>query len=250
MTQHSENRTKTLRRPPRRSLVMLIFGLALASVVVGCSTEARHRIKNIIFTGVPPLHEEQSRDGPEQPESAQVANAEQMARQQQHREALVSPYWQHGPYAAGECGLCHSLDQSTSFLGNRDDASQAPTRRQSGSVSSRLNMPTQQLCISCHAQHSAAFARERGLKQHLPAAIGACTHCHNPHQSLRQYMLLGADNRELCTGCHNPETLPPVHSGTSGQDCLACHNAHVGVKGRLFRFDVPELTLLYGRGDD
>ncbi|MFQ6006629.1 MAG: cytochrome c3 family protein [Woeseia sp.] len=237
-------------RLARRLFVMLIIAVGLAAVVVGCSTETRYRIKTIIFTGVPPLHEEQSQAGGEQPEQAQTASAEQLARQQQDREALISPYWQHGPFAARECGLCHSLGQSKSFLGNREDTSQAPSRASPVSEPSRLIMPPQQLCISCHARHGAAFARERGLKQHHPAASGACTQCHNPHQSLRRYMLLGADNRELCGGCHEPAALSPAHGAASGQDCIACHNAHVGLKDRLLRADARELILLYGRRND
>ena len=111
-------------------------------------------------------------------------------------------------------------------------------------------MPTQQLCISCHSQHAAAFAGERSLQQHPPSAVGACTNCHSPHQSLRQYMLLKADNLELCGGCHNPATMTPVHTVDPARDCIDCHNAHVGVTSQLLKSDAKELALLYGGGSD
>ncbi len=250
MTQHCDRQAIMPDRPVRRLLLMLTLAVAIIGVVVGCSTEARHKIKTVVFTGVPPLQEEQATDGTEQAQEPQTAATEQMARQQQHREALVSPYWQHGPFAAGECGRCHSLGQSKSFLGNRDTTNEAPPAGTTESASSRLTMPPQQLCITCHTQHGATFARDRGLQQHLPVAAGLCTGCHDPHQSLRQYMLLGADNLELCSGCHNPVTLSPVHTEKPKQDCIDCHNAHVGVTSKLLGSDARELTLLYGGGND
>ena len=246
MTRRRDRRMTNPEWVTRRLLVM--FTLALACVVVGCSTEARYRIKTIVFTGVPPLHGEQPKDGGAPPEPQQTANAEQMARQQQHREASISRYWQHGPYAAGECGRCHNLGQSKSFLGHRDAQSQGPSSANSVSATSRLTLPLSQLCVTCHTQHGVAFARDSDLQQHLPAATGACTACHSPHQSLRRYMLLWTDNRELCGGCHNPMTLTQVHAVNPEQDCIGCHNAHVGVTSKLLRSDAQELTLLYGGG--
>ncbi len=234
----------------RQLLVMLVLCIAITSVVVGCSAATRHRIKTIVFTGVPPLHGEASAEQTEQGDTPQTAAEEQMARQQQYREALVSRYWQHGPFAAGECQRCHSLGQSTSFLGNRGTVGGAPSPLSSVSAASRLLMPAKELCITCHTQHGRAFARDHDLEQHRPVATGNCTGCHNPHQSLRRYMLLRADNRELCSSCHDPTILTPVHSEESEQDCLSCHNAHVSTKSNLLRSDARELKLLYGRGID
>jgi predicted CXXCH cytochrome family protein len=249
MTQHRDRKMTTPEQVSRHVLVKLLLVVLSAAAVVGCSTEARYRIKTIIFTGVPPLHEEQAKDGAKQPQPTQTANAEQIARQQEHRESLRTRYWQHGPFAAGQCERCHSLGQSKSFLGNRATISEAPAPVTTVSASSRLVFPPRQLCINCHSQHGAASVRDLGLQQHLPAAAGMCTGCHNPHQSLRQYMLLGADNHELCSGCHNPETLSPVHTENPGQDCIVCHNAHVGVTSKLLSSDAKDLMLLYGGGN-
>ena len=237
-------------RPVRRLLVMLTIAVALVSVALGCSTEARYKIKTVIFTGVPPLYEEQTGDEAAPAEEIQSATDAQIARQQQHRDALVSRYWQHGPFAAGECGRCHSLGQSKSFLGDTSPANPAAYTTNSVSASSRLLLPKQKLCINCHSQHGAANLADRGLKQHLPAAAGMCTGCHNPHQSLRRYMLLKADNAELCGGCHNPATLTTVHLANPEQDCVECHNAHVGVTSKLLNSDGAELPLLYGDRND
>lgn len=233
-----------------RLLVMVTLGVALACILVGCSTEARYRIKTIIFTGVPPLHEEQAEGNDKLQDPAEAAKAEQIARQQLHREALISRHWQHGPYAAGQCERCHNLGQSASFLGSRRATTELRPSAISASAPSRLTMPPQQLCITCHSQHGDTFAHDRGLQQHSPVAVGECIGCHNPHQSLRQYMLRGVDNRELCGGCHEPVTLSPLHAKAPAQDCIDCHNAHVGITSKLLRSDAAELTLLYGGGNN
>ena len=247
----AQRRDSFIRMPgwhTRRLLVMLALAVISAAVVVGCSTEARYKIKTIVFTGVPPLHEEQNKEGEAPADPQQTARAEQQVRQQQHRDALVSRYWQHGPFAAGECDRCHSLGQSTSFLGNRN-ATNEPPPAATVSAASRLSLPPSQLCVTCHTQHAAAFVLELGLEHHQPAADGACTGCHNPHQSLRQYMLHKADNAELCGGCHSPSTLTHTHTAVQEQDCIGCHNAHVGVTSKLLNSDARELTLLYSDGN-
>ena len=246
MTRVRDIQSRLPRRLSPQLIVVLIVSIAIISVVVGCSTETRHRVKTIVFTGVPPLHGEQPTQQPEQDGAAQSAAAEQLARQQEYRDALVSPYWQHGPFAAGECERCHSLGQSASFLGSREAASDAPSPVASLSAPSRLLMPLEKLCVSCHSQHGTAFALIRDLQQHAPSASGACTGCHSPHQSLRRYMLLRADNRELCGSCHEPATLTSIHFDNLAQDCISCHNAHVGIKSDLLRSDAQELRLLYG----
>jgi predicted CXXCH cytochrome family protein len=249
MTQHRDRKVATPEQVFRRLVVMLLLVVLSATVVDGCSTEGRYRIKTIIFTGVPPLHEGPAMDGAEQAQPTQTANAEQIARQQEHRESLRTRYWQHGPFAAGQCERCHSLGQSKSFLGNQATTNEALPSVTTVSASSRLLFPAEQLCVTCHLQHGASSVRDLGLQQHLPAAAGACTGCHNPHQSLRQYMLLRANNHELCSGCHEPDTLSPVHTKNPGQDCIVCHNAHVGVTSKLLSSDARDLTLLYGGGN-
>ena len=246
MMEHCNRQVTT---PIRRWLVLFAIAIIFIGVAVGCSIDARYRIKTVIFTGVPPLHEEQATDEVEPSQDPLATAAEKVAQQQQHRESLLPRYWQHGPFAAGECGRCHSLDQSRSFsVGGA--INQAPSSASTVSASSRLTMPKQKLCITCHTQHSTAFAQDSGLLQHPPSATGLCTNCHSPHQSLRRYMLLKADNKELCSGCHTPMTLSAVHAENPQQDCVECHNAHVGVSKPLLRSDAEEIALLYGSGDD
>jgi len=249
MTQHRDRKMITPEKMPGRMFVVFLLVVFSATVVVGCSTEARQKIKAVIFTGVPPSHEEQATDVAEQPQPTQNASAGQVALQQERRESLKTRYWQHGPFAAGQCERCHSLSQSKSFLGSRATISAAPRHVSSVTASSRLFFSPSELCATCHTQHGASAVQALGLHQHAPAAAGTCTGCHSPHQSLRRYMLLGANNHELCSGCHKPETLSPVHTENPQQDCIVCHNAHVGVTSKLLSSDAKDLTLLYGGGE-
>lgn len=245
-----EHCCKLMSTPNRRWLVLLAVAAVFLGIAVGCSTEARYKLKTVIFTGVPPLHEEQVTGEPEAAQDPRLTAAERAAREQQRRESFLPRYWQHGPFAAGECGRCHSLAQSKSFSGNPAAASGSSSSINTVSASSRLTMPKQQLCASCHSQHSSSFAQGRGLRQHAPSAIGLCTVCHSPHQSLRQYMLLKADNVELCSGCHSPVALATTHTADLQQDCVECHNPHVGKGDRLLRSDAEEIALLYGDSND
>lgn len=244
------NNRRTGRSTSRRHTFLEFAGVLLlviftAGAVASCSADARYRLKTIIFTGVPPLEEEGAPDEVGTTDQ-QAVNADQLARQQAHRDALIPRYWQHGPFAAGECERCHSLGQSTSFLGERSAASSSAASATTTLAPSRLTMPRQQLCFTCHTQFSSSRAATHGLAQHQPVAEGECTGCHNPHQSLRQYMLLKADNRELCAGCHEPTALSAAHIATPERDCIDCHNAHVGMTPKLLRSDARELRLLYG----
>jgi len=250
MTQRRDKQIETPVCILLRLLIMFAFVVTSVVQVVGCSTETRYRIKTIVFTGVPPQVGEESEDTTVTQDPRQVAKAEQMARQQQHRDALVSKYWQHGPFAAGECGRCHNLNQSKSFLRSQDTVAQAPAPLVQVSAPSRLLLPPQQICATCHKQHGAEFVQGLGLKHHLPAANGQCTGCHSPHQSLRRYMLRKSDNHELCSSCHKPASLSPIHMDHPERDCIDCHNAHVGVTSNLLRSDANELGLLYDGGND
>ncbi|MCK5382349.1 MAG: hypothetical protein KAJ65_01215, partial [Gammaproteobacteria bacterium] len=69
-----------------------------------------------------------------------------------------------------------------------------------------------------------------------------CTSCHSPHKSKRQYMLLKADNVELCTQCHSNNDLQMTveHKQDPAADCIACHNPHVGKSQFLLKAEYDE----------
>ena len=207
----------------------------------GCTAETRYKIKTVVFTGVPPL-EGETADEQEAVSEDERRAAAQATRQKQHRQALRTTFWVHGPYGAGECDRCHNLTQSTTFQGDAVAIGGDPLTGGSAVFASRLAIPKEQLCVGCHSSHSATFASEHSLFIHEPSGTGACTTCHHPHQARRRFMLLQSDNRELCTGCHEPDG---IHAANPQEDCLECHNAHMGTTASLLKDEDDELALLY-----
>lgn len=76
--------------------------------------------------------------------------------------ALIHPHV-HGPVAAGKCLYCHDPHGS--------------------SYPSLARSATKALCISCHNQLSSAA--------HTLSQPKACTLCHNPHYSMKRFLLKG-----------------------------------------------------------
>jgi predicted CXXCH cytochrome family protein len=115
--------------------------------------------------------------------------------------------WEHSPYAAGDCSICHEKND----------------RKAPGKVTVAGN----ELCYGCHEEFATIL---KAKHQHAPA-VSSCIGCHNPHDS-KQRKLLYADAFGLCTACHAGiaqivEGSPVKHDAvTSGRKCLNCHNPH------------------------
>ncbi len=109
----------------------------------------------------------------------------------------------HPSYVKGQCGACH-------------------TTKNGESADLKMEMP--ELCYSCHTNY------EKNDFIHGPVGAGACTLCHNPHESKNPKLLTSNSVNELCTSCHankgdmlnSGENIhPPVQDS-----CINCHDAH------------------------
>lgn len=113
----------------------------------------------------------------------------------------------HGPYAAGDCGLCHERD-------NPKDPG-------------KLSRPANETCLECHDDFQDIMKRPYAHE----AARRDCTVCHNPHNS-KKTKLLHDDLSPLCTSCHGDMTevvgkARVKHKAlTEGAQCGNCHNPH------------------------
>ena len=108
----------------------------------------------------------------------------------------------HSPFAKGECVSCH-------------------TDKDGGEGELKEDMPA--LCYSCHTEYNIDYI-------HGPVGAGACTACHNPHESENPKLLITPTINELCTMCHtekgellakNDNIHPPVKDS-----CINCHDPH------------------------
>lgn len=223
---------------------LALMAIVVLSVVAGCSTTTRHKILTAIFTGVPPLEDR----------STETSSADEQViadTTSWPKVARMPTFWVHGPFGARQCERCHNLSQSTNFRDDPDQATRDPLTSGSIAFASRLAMPKNELCISCHSSHSASSAKERSLQVHAPVFDGNCTVCHHPHQTQRRFMLLASDNRAVCTRCHDPteDKVMATHVNESRVDCIECHNAHIGTTPTFLKDKDDEIALLYGRDD-
>ena len=169
--------------------------LAIAAVLVwgGCSVEKHYKVLSFFFDGVP------------EPSSVGVGDraGDDGARSRTVPAVLVS--W-HRAYVERRCSVCHG--DKTSF----------------GFTTTGFTDLDSSACIRCHDD-----AMDEAFL-HGPVAAGACTACHEPHES-RYPRLLVAVSPSLCLQCHASELeLEPITPGHEdpAQDCLECHLAHGG----------------------
>lgn len=202
--------------------MLLLVALALA----GCSQS----VLNFFFTGVPEPGEVRTVD--DRPPEPLFASSDD-ARRTPNFVLQIADYV-HGPFGAVACNLCH-LDEAQRTFG-RTAAQSTPRPGQ------QLAYPLETLCVGCHTEKAAAEVAAQGLWQHGPVANGWCTSCHNPHKTRRQYMLLQANNAEMCGQCHSPQALQhtPQHTADPTAECTDCHNPHAGRNRLLLRTEYDE----------
>ncbi len=77
--------------------------------------------------------------------------------------------WVHGPYAAGDCSICHV---------NADPKKPGPVIKAGND-----------LCFDCHDEFKKESEIKKSYAKH-PTAKGACTGCHSPHNARKRKLLL------------------------------------------------------------
>lgn len=118
--------------------------------------------------------------------------------------------YRHKPYAQGQCDACHVNKKQLVTLST-------------------------DLCIKCHTKTAKEYP-----SMHVPAAIGQCLWCHEPHESDSPRLLKTTATR-LCLQCHDPALLSDsVKEHQSAEaNCLSCHGGHGGTKPSLLLADNP-----------
>ncbi len=131
------------------------------------------------------------------------------------------------PHQSIGCQSCHGalLEHSTAAA---EDA-------QNAIATVKVAVPTDAVCIRCHAQ---ALARPASLKQIVPAQhyVSQCLQCHDPHSGIAnrppvvEHPLANLPN---CLTCHGPEGFKARNqrhpSGVlTDNECLDCHAAGRG----------------------
>ena len=116
----------------------------------------------------------------------------------------------HNPVKEGMCTKCHQA---------ADDPEKKS--KHPGNLKITLVKTGADLCNQCHEP------KNKKKVVHAPIQGGACTSCHNPHQSPNKG-LLKETMPKLCFHCHQEDLMkhkvmhPPVAAG----DCSGCHDNH------------------------
>jgi predicted CXXCH cytochrome family protein len=227
-------RRRTARRLFHACTALLTAGSVAIFLLTACSSAEKRKLVNIIFTGVPSA-EEQGK-----PMSAAPVTTTGDALQ----DVLL---WTHGIYGAGQCEGCHVGSAVEHFrpFGRASSTAAGPAPQVMFDVGTKLVLPPDELCISCHTTHDVGFSDALDLVMHLPVAAGFCLACHASHQAQRQYQLFGKDNVELCVRCHSGLQQVSGHEEEADDDCLTCHNPHMGRSSSMFKAEFDELAEKY-----
>ena len=101
------------------------------------------------------------------------------------------------------------------------------------------------LCSSCHLTARAQFQKPSHHK--IPENSMTCVDCHNPHGSVRPYMIQTfAANDTGCIKCHGDKRGPFTyeHAPIRQEGCGACHESHGSTNPRLLNRPEVKQTCL------
>ena len=210
---------------------MFVWAATVMVITVqGCSPSTRHKILTFFFTGVPPLEEPSPSDGPDKKAPALAAIAE--------NPIPIIVLYSHTPYAKGECSKCHNVSSNTRFriVGKKQEP---PVFRKGGGMPGPLLKPKLELCTECHQSLARQSVEASGLWLHSPKTEGDCGVCHDPHQSKFPNQMRDVPSK-LCQSCHPKCPLFGAQGAPEANECLVCHNPHLGRNRMMLRRDHRE----------
>ncbi|MEK6528270.1 MAG: cytochrome c3 family protein [Nitrospirota bacterium] len=198
----------------------------------GCDAYTKRKVLVFLF---PPLKKE---------EKVEIKKeGEEKATPVKKEKAVITQlaYFIHGPKAENQCYQCHESSNSLAFRKTDSKDVSSALKTEESMMSGRLVTPLTELCIACHNSKSQKIAGARGLLLHGPVANGECTLCHEPHQSLSQFLLLKKNSIELCTECHKEGYIKKTPKHMTSEECISCHNPHAGKNSFLLKTDYNEV---------
>lgn len=143
----------------------------------------------------------------------------------------------HKPYQEKRCDECHEIV--------------------SGKIK-KVNTGTN-LCCKCHYDPNTpvkygCYIDPNRLDYnnhmfHIVPGEKACTLCHNPHGSERQYLIRSSDGR-LCMSCHGEirerlirESDVSRHPEVRARRCFLCHESHVAKNEKFIKENIVDICL-------
>jgi predicted CXXCH cytochrome family protein len=188
----------------------------LIVVISGCSRQTKHKVLTFFFTGVPPLEAEKK--------PVKKIDTSEVKKKGAEKGILYS----HTPWASGKCDQCHKGATGFGVPGQKGPLT---VFHKGGGMPGELVLPKKELCIKCHDAMSVSKAYTEGLWLHTCTEEGECNACHDPHQSNNPNQLLEKPEK-ICISCHTEGKIIKLAEQCKIDDCLSCHNPHLG-KDRL-----------------
>lgn len=196
---------------------MGIIGLGL-----GCSPARHYRTLSFFLDGVP---------DPNAPVAVAAAEPDGPSPSgRPSRPQRIGPGGSvHKPVLQRDCGACHQY--SVDKPGTAARGTSLLTTYRTGGNKSNLAQPIRLLCVGCHTAYGPETAVAEGLWLHGPVGAGACTFCHEQHDSPYRKLLRAPKPRELCLQCHMETDLRANDEHPELEDiddCIDCHDPHRG----------------------
>ncbi len=150
------------------------------------------------------------------------------------KDSITQAAMVHGPVSMG-CDNCHHAHQKLAGKG--------------------LAKAVPEMCVDCHEDFKPMVA-QMSSRHHLLVEGKKCAHCHDPHASKGEQLLLD-NTQSLCLSCHVKDVKTAdgrvianvkeildkgVHPHGFGEtlDCVACHQPHANEQFRFLRGPYPK----------
>jgi len=138
------------------------------------------------------------------------------------------------------CLTCHARAEThagkgTSLHGkNQLACTDCHSVHQAKEIVHLLSSKSDQLCLGCHKETIAAFAKP--FRHRLQEGAIHCVDCHEPHGGLNPRQLkVAIGNETPCAKCHSDKRGPFAfeHAALRLEGCLGCHEPHGSINPKM-----------------
>ncbi len=152
-----------------------------------------------------------------------------------HNQFRRGEHWRNN-VGCTDCHTSHGMTTANSDAGSNTYVGDTTRQNPSNAAGAMLKQNDPQLCLSCHAETKAQFAKPFHHK--VLEGTMKCSDCHNAHggfESKQTKLAVGVD--ASCVKCHANKQGPFVyeHGPLKLEGCSACHIPHGSSNPKLLK---------------